>query len=425
MTKFKKTELDNGATVVTEENPNSVAVSCGIWVNSGTRHEKASEMGISHFLEHMVFKGTKTRSALRLARELEAVGGELNAFTTREHTCYHTLSLPEHLELCLDVLSDLVLNATFPAGELEIERGVILHEIAAAVENQEEYLYDAFYEKYFVGSPLGFPILGTEETVGNITRAGLRGRYKSRYAGKNLIVSAAGQLDHDMVVKAVSKTIGKIRSRPKPPLMKKSSFRPFTEIIERDSDQVHILVGLPAPHYKDPARFEGFIFNAILGGGMTSRLYQKIRERRGLVYSVYSSMNTFMDVGVTNIYASTSEKNFQTVMTIILDEVDKLKRKGVTPAEMKLFKTQVRGGILLGSDDVENRMNSIGVNEMIFGRFRPMDEVVTEVEAVDQKSMTAFLKRRLHLEKMGILVLGPEGTSKHLKWLKDLAREYS
>jgi predicted Zn-dependent peptidase len=162
-----------------------------------------------------------------------------------------------------------------------------------------------------------------------------------------------------------------------------------------------------------------------LGGGMTSRLYQKIREKRGLVYSVYSSMNTFMDIGITTIYASTSEKNFQTVLTIMLEELDRIQKKGITPAELKLFKTQVRGGIILGSDDVENRMNSLGVNEMVFGRYRPMAEVVQEVEAVNEKSLKVFLKRRLHLERKGILVLGPEGVGKHAQWLKDLSREYN
>ncbi|HEX4924696.1 MAG TPA: pitrilysin family protein [Bdellovibrionales bacterium] len=424
MTRFKKTLLDNGATVVTEENPHSNAVACGVWVNTGTRHEKAHEMGISHFLEHMVFKGTRRRSAFQLARALEAVGGELNAFTTREYTCYHTLSLPEHLGLCLDVLADISLNATFPPNELELERGVILQEIAAAQENYEEYLYDTFFERYFAGSPLGFPILGNEATISSISRAQIRDKYLQKYGGRGLVISVAGQLDHQHVVDTLAKTIGRHRGRARPVKTEKARYKPFCDIIEKDSDQVHILVGLPAPSFLDQTRFDGFIFNALLGGGMTSRLYQKIREKRGLVYSIYSSMNTFIDLGLINIYASTSEKNFKQVLTLILSELSRVTRNGITDSELKLFKTQVRGGILLGSDDVESRMNSLGVNEMVFGRYRPVEEIVSEVEATDSRSLANYLKKKVPLHRKGVLVLGPQGTRRHLPWLKELCREY-
>lgn len=425
MTRFKKTVLDNGATVVTEENPHSNAVACGVWINTGTRHEKAHEMGISHFLEHMVFKGTKRRTAFQLSRALEAVGGELNAFTTREYTCYHTLSLPEHLGLCLDVLSDLALNATFPSHELELERGVVLQEIAAAQENYEEYLYDSFFERYFAGSPLGFPILGNERTISSISRAQVRKKYMQKYAGGRLVISVAGQLDHQYVVDTLSKTIGRNKGKARAVRTEKARITPFCDVVEKDSDQVHILVGLPAPSFLDQTRFDGFIFNAVLGGGMTSRLYQKIREKRGLVYSIYSSMNTFIDLGLINIYASTSERNFKRVFSLILSELKRVVEKGILASEMKLFKTQVRGSILLGADDVESRMNSLGVNEMVFGRYRPIEDIIAEVEATDSDSLKTYLKKKVPLHRKGVLVLGPQGTSRHLPWMRELCHEYS
>lgn len=403
---YQKTVLDNGIRVVTESHRHTNAVSVGIWLLTGTRDEKESEAGLSHFLEHMVFKGTRHRNAFKIALELEAVGGDLNAFTTQEYTCFHATTLREHLPLQLDVLCDLVTHANFNIRELEREKLVVLQEIAMTTDQPEEYVFDVFYDDVYGKDRLGRPILGNEESVKSFKKSDLINYYNRRYTPQNMVISCAGDVDHEAVVKLVEKYLGRLKRRYDKRPRRKPKFCSFRKVIEKDTEQVQILVGAPAASFKDELRFEAFILNSFLGGGMTSKLYQSIREKRGLAYTVYSQITTFTDCGVMTIYAGTDSRQAKPVLNLIMSEMKKIKSKRISESDLKLFKTQVRGSILLGADDVENRMNSLGVNEMVFGEYRPVKQIVDELERVSTKSLRRYIEEYLSEEQLAVLVMG-------------------
>jgi predicted Zn-dependent peptidase len=404
--RFKKTVLKNGIRVVTEMHSESRAASLGIWVGTGTRDEAVGDEGISHFLEHLVFKGTDTRSAYQIAKSLEALGGELNAYTTREYTCYHALVLKDHWNLALDVLSDLVSNMKINKSDFALEKSVILQEITMGDDALEELIYDEYLSRCLPKHPLGRSILGTVASIESMTQRQILTYYKERYSGSNLIVSASGNIDHEEFVKAVESLLGhkpkkrlKVRrTRPK--------HRAFRAVIEKPVEQLHLLLGLPCASFKDRDRFEAFIVNAMLGGGMTSRLYQSVREKKGLVYTIYSSLNTFDDFGVTNIYASCEKANMKQVVKTIAQEFRRIARHGVSDTDINLFRTQLTGGLLLGADDIENRMQSIGVNEMVFGKYKPVDEIIDEINALTADSVNAYLEKRFDLKNLGAVLMG-------------------
>jgi predicted Zn-dependent peptidase len=403
---FQKTVLDNGVRVVTESHPFTRAVAAGIFVETGTRHEKPAKSGITHFLEHMVFKGTRKRNAYELAAVLEAVGGDLNAFTTREYTCFHATSLKEHTDLSLDVLTDLVTGATLTAEDFEKEREVIIQEIQMSKDNLEEYILDEYLEHVYQGQDLGINILGTEETLNALKRAELAKHYKNMFRGPQVIVSVSGPVEHEQVVASVAKRLGKLPKRTLKHDMKRPRVKRIQEYIERPSEQVHLLVGLPSCSYKSPLRFESYVVNDLLGGGVTSRLYQKIREDKGLVYSVYSFLQSFVDSGLLLIYAGTGEQNAQQVLKIIKAELAKFKKSGIKPNELSMFKTQVKGQILLGAEDMENRMNSLGVNEMVFQQYKPIDEVISEIDKVTVKSVKEYVSKYVHPDETSLMIMG-------------------
>lgn len=416
---FQKTVLENGIRVVTESHRYANAVSTGVFVETGTRDEKPEEAGLTHFLEHMVFKGTRRRSAFGIAKELEAVGGDLNAYTTQEYTCFHATTLREHLDLQLDVLCDLMLNATFDRKELEREKQVVLQEISMTADNPEEYVFDLFYDEIFGSHQLGRPILGTEKSVSSFQRSLLKRFYETRYTNKNIVVSCAGNVDHEEVVKKVEKLLGGMKRRMSDRKRRKPRMTPLRRVVTKESEQVQIVVGLPAASFRDQQRFEAFIVNGLLGGGMTSRLYQSVRERRGLAYTIYSQLVTFTDVGTIAIYAGTDAKHVGTVLGVIEKVLMDLTRKKISESDLKLFKTQVRGGILLGADDVENRMSSLGINEMIFGEYRPVDRVVEEIDSVTTKSVRDYVQRTIDLDSAAVMIMGPVGPG-DLKWPEHL-----
>ncbi len=289
--------------MVTEDHPNSRAIAIGVWVLTGTRDEAPEQAGISHLLEHLVFKGTKTRNAYQIAKSLEEVGGELNAYTTKEYTCYHALVLKDHWEKALEVLCDLVSNMKVSSADYKTEKGVILQEIAMTDDSHEEIAHDLFFEKALKNHNLGKPILGTVASVARMSQRDVMAYYKKNYSGSNIIVSAAGNLEHDKFTKMTEKLL---KTKKKTKLIidrQKPKFHPIREVVEKQSEQVHFLMGLPSITFRDKYRFEAYIVNALLGGGMTSRLYQSVREKRGLVYTIYSSLNTFSDFGMMLVYA--------------------------------------------------------------------------------------------------------------------------
>ncbi len=417
---FRKSTLPNGIRVVTENHPTAKALSVGIWVITGTRDEHPAQAGISHFVEHMVFKRTHKRTAYQIAREMEAVGGEINAFTSREYTCFFTHSLAEHLPLSLDVLSDVACRAAFHSDELEKEKQVVLQEIHMSEDNLEEFIFDLYFQRIYGNGPMGWPILGTEETVHAMKRKTVLDYYHGRYSGDRIIVSVAGAIDHESVAEMVEKALKPKQKKGDKFSRRKAPLRPFREIIERPSEQVHMLMGYPASTFCDRLRFEGYIVSTLLGGGMTSKLYQSVRERRGLVYSIYTQLTSFTDSGSLLVYAGAETKNIKRVVELTLKEIQRLRENGISARDLNLFKTQVKGQVLLGSDDVENRMNSLGVNELVFEQYRPIEQVIHDVDAVTRDSVQEYVETYLLPEKMGLMLLGAAKPEDFNSWLADL-----
>jgi len=411
---FQKTRLKNGVRVLTERHPSARALSVGIWVETGTRDERAIDAGLSHFVEHMVFKRTRGRTAYQIARELEAVGGEINAYTTREYTCFYTHALADSLELSLDVLSDLVCRAELDATDVEKEKQVVLQEIQMAQDNLEDFIYDVFSERIYGANSMGWPILGSDKTVQNFSRRQVRDYYRRQYSAPRLIVAVAGNVEHDDVVQLTQKYLRPPAGRRRGAWRGKPRIKTVRDFISKPAEQTHILLGWPSVSVKSRTRFEAYIVSALLGGGMTSRLYQSVRERRGLVYSIYSQLAAYVDSGLLLIYAATDEKKAEAVVRTCLKEIERLRAVGIRKSDLELFRRQVTGQILLGSDDVENRMSSIGVNEMVFGDYRSIDDVVQDLERVSVDSVNAYLQRYLNPKDMSVLMMGA-GRSKLMK----------
>ena len=430
---FRKDVLPNGIRVVTERHPASRAASCGIWVTKGTRDEAADEAGLAHFVEHLVFKRTKKRNAYEISRDMEAVGGELNAFTSREYTSFVSHSLKEDLGLSLDVLSDLVCAPVFDAGDIRKEKQVVIQEIHMSEDVLEDTIFDRYLELAYPKQALGRPTLGSEKSIQEMKRSKVVNFHGRQFVPENIIVSVTGDVDHQEVVDLSNKYLkfSKANSpagkRAVPAESRTGEFvaaKPFRKAIRRPSEQAHILIGLPSHEMRNDMRFEGFIVNQLLGGGMTSKLYQTVREDRGLVYSIYSQLITFVDAGLNVIYAGTEPKHMPTVVDLTLKELKKIRKNGISRADLNLFKTQVRGQILLGADDTESRMNSLGVNEMVFGEYRSVDDVIRDIEAISLDSVHEYIEKYLGTDKvgeeLGILVMGqvPEGPT--TKWLESL-----
>jgi predicted Zn-dependent peptidase len=403
---FKKSVLKNGIRVITENHPYSRAVSVGFFVDIGSRDESPELSGVTHFIEHLVFKGTKKRSAFQIAESLEAVGGDLNAYTTRETTCFHATCLTEHFSLALDVLSDLIRGAKLTQKDFERERMVILQELDMAKDSPEDFGGDLYFEKVFAGDPLGAEIAGTPESLSKLKRKNLISYYHRHYTGCQLLVSAAGAVDHDDVVAKVKRALGDLDAGESVPKRLKPKYRSFEHFHQRPSEQVHLFFGMPSTSYKDPLRFDSYIVNALLGGGVTSRLYQRVREERGLVYAIYSFLQSFVDTGLLQIYAGSSAKNCLQVTDIILDETEKLRQKPPGKKEIAMYRTQLEGQILLGAEDMENRMNSLGVNEMVFGSYRPVEQVIEEIRSVNVDSVRRYLDGYFSEERLSFLGVG-------------------
>lgn len=391
---------------MSELHPGSRAVSIGVWVLTGTRDEVPEIAGMSHLLEHLVFKGTKTRSTYQIAKSLEALGGELNAYTTREYTCYHALVLKDHWQKALDVLSDLVSNMNLVKKEFDLEKGVILQEIAMSDESHEDIIYDILYDQAYGVHPLGRPILGTPKSIALMKQNQVMDYYKKNYTGRNILVSVTGAIDHDEFMVEVQKHLGKKKKSALKNVRKKPRWLRRRVVVEKQSEQVHMLLGLPTASFRDKYRFEAVITNTLLGGGMTSKLYQSVREKKGLVYSIFSSLNTHIDSGMLNIYAGAEAKSVKKVGELITKEFQRVRKNGATKADVEMFKTQVAGSILLGSDDIENRMTSLAVNEMVFGSYRSVESVIEEINQVTVDSVNHYIRNELDLNNTSGVLLG-------------------
>jgi len=404
---FERSELASGATVVTEAMPGVRSVSCGFWFDVGSRDEPASLAGTSHFLEHLLFKGTPTRSAKDIADAFDAVGGDVNAFTGKEYTCYYARVIDRDLPMALDVLSDMITNSKIDADDLESERKVILEEIAMHEDAPDELVHDLFYRSLLEGHPLGRPVLGFNETIGSVARDEVAGYWRERYSPSNLVVAAAGNLDHASLVDSIESLFdvraGDRTSReggaPQP--------RSGVSVHTRPTEQAHIIVGMEGLARADEDRHALAVIDSVLGGGMSSRLFQEIREKRGLAYAVYSYRALFADAGAFSIYAGTTPQNADTVIDIITGELEAVLDNGITPAELERAKGHLRGALVLSSEDPGSRMNRMGKQQLTMGEILSIDELIERFDALGTEDIERVCQRVLGPRRFQVTIVGP------------------
>jgi predicted Zn-dependent peptidase len=386
--------------------PHIRSVSIGIWVKTGSRHEDPEYNGISHFVEHMVFKGTKTRTAEDIARQIDSIGGNMDAFTAKECICFNVKVLDEHVPIAMDVLTDLVLNPVFDADDIRRERGVILEEIKMDEDNPDYLVHEIFAQNFWKDHPLGKPILGTKDTVRRFEQPLLFEYYGKRFAPSNLIVAAAGSLKHEEFVQLVKERFQQLAAS-------QNGFHetPKTQarIIMRNKkslEQVQICVGVPSHPISHEKRFASYVLNTLLGGGMSSRLFQNIRERQGLVYAIFSELNPYRDTGCLSIYAGTSKQSAPKVVDSVVQEFRKLKSEQVPAEELRRAKDQLKGSLMLSLESSTARMSNLARNEMYFQRFFSMDELIRSIEAVTAEELTQLAQQYFQPDHIAVTVLG-------------------
>ncbi len=416
----RKSVLPGGLRVVTEFLPAVRSVALGIWVGVGSRDEDTSHAGATHYLEHLLFKGTRKRTALEISSAMDAVGGEMNAFTAKEYTCYYARVLDADLPLAIDVLSDMVTASLIEPRDVDAERNVVLEEIAMNEDDPSDSVHEAFTAHLFGDTPLGRPILGTVDSINAITRGQIHEHYLARYTPPHLVVAAAGNLDHDTVVAGIAAAFGPVLSGapeavPAAPRLRGSAglaggYGPAAgtgvKLVSRSIEQANLVLGCEGLSRTDDRRFALGVLNAALGGGMSSRLFQEVREKRGLAYSVYSFSAQHADTGLWGIYAGCLPSKADEVLSIGADEVAKVVADGLSDAELARGKGQVRGGIVLGLEDPSSRMTRLGKSELVYPRLEPVDEVLAAIDAVTHEDVRAIAGEILTRPK-ALAVVGP------------------
>ncbi len=400
---YHKTILPNGARVVSERITSVRSISIGIWVETGSRDESEKNNGISHFIEHMVFKGTKRRSVREIARSLESVGGYLNAFTGKEHTCFYARVLDEYTELALDVLSDLVQHPRFPERELEKEKGVVIEELKNAEDDPDDIIHDYFDKAVFGNHALGRPVIGVEQNLRSFTRTDLMRYLHDRYVPPNMVIAAAGNIDHETLVRlsmrflddSAKRALGRPSTRVRPKLHK-----PHRKEFQKPIQQAHVCLGTQAYSVKSRYRYPLLVLNTLLGDGMSSRLFQNIREKYGFAYTVYSYVNMMSDAGVFGAYIGTDRSHVDSSIDLMVHELEKLRKKPVSGAELARTKAQLKGSMMLSLESIPNRMMRLGSSELYFGELKPIDSIIQQVDSVSQGDVQEvandlFLESRL------------------------------
>jgi predicted Zn-dependent peptidase len=397
----------NGLTVLTEKMDHIRSVSMGIWIKSGSRHEDPNFNGISHFLEHMVFKGTTNRSAEDIARQVDSIGGNMDAFTGKETICFNVKVLDEHLPIAVDVLSDMVLHPVFDGKEIIRERGVILEEIKMDEDNPDYLVHEIFTQNFFKDHPLGKPILGTKETVRRFSQEAILDYYGGKFAPGNMIISAAGNLDHKEFVELLRERFEQLPPgtngwHDTPP-------KTNSRIILRNKkslEQVQICVGVPSYSISHDRRYVTYVLNTLLGGGMSSRLFQNVREKQGLVYSIFSELNPFRDAGMMSVYAGTSRESAGKVVKAIVNEFHQLKSTAISDEELKRAKDQLKGSLMLSLESSTARMSNLARQEMYYDHFIGMDEIINRIQAVTVEDLLKSANELFQPELIAVTVLG-------------------
>jgi predicted Zn-dependent peptidase len=411
----RRTVLPGGLRVITEAMPTVRSVSFGVWVGVGSRDETPALAGSSHYLEHVLFKGTKRRNALEISAALDAVGGEMNAFTSKEYTCFYARVLDNDLPLAVDVISDMMTSSVVRTADVDSERGVILEEIAMHEDDPGDVVHDAFAEALFGDTPLGRPILGTVKSINALQRTAIHGYYRRRYRPENMVIAAAGNLDHARVVRLVAKAFGEMLSdnaqidrRPSPPRVggRPPASRSGVSVVPRPTEQAHLVLGVPALSRVDERRFALGVLNGALGGGMSSRLFQEVREKRGLAYSVYSYAAHHAETGMFGVYAGCQPAKAAEVLDICRDQLDLVARAGITTEELSRGKGQLAGALVLGLEDTGSRMSRLGKAELVYGELLTVDELLASIDAVTLEQVREVAATVLSA-KQTLAVIGP------------------
>lgn len=403
---YRKTTLDSGLRIITEEVPYLKSVTLGIWVRCGSRYEDPRVNGICHFIEHMLFKGTEMRSTFDIAREIDTVGGALNAFTSRETTCFYCKVLDENLDVATDLLTDIFLNSTFPDYEIEREKRVIFQEILMTEDSPEEFVHEVLGNRFWKGDPLGLPVMGTVETVGGLSRDSML-RFKNRaYNTAETIVCAAGKLKHEHIVDLISAKMEKLPHHDGSAPLPSPRSVVAREVINRDLEQIHFCAAVPGPSAVHKDRHAGYLLSTILGGGMSSRLFQEVREKSGLAYSVYSFLSAVSDAGMFGLYAACEPSRIEELLSILKRETTVL-ASGVTEEEIAVTKKQFRGNIVLSMESSESRMHRLAKAEYYHGRHVSYSEVIEAVEGVTTADIADLAERIINPEQFTLVALGP------------------
>ncbi|MFH2049627.1 MAG: pitrilysin family protein [bacterium] len=408
---YKKTVLSNGLRVVTEKIPSVRSISLGIWVEVGSRYETPKENGMSHLIEHMLFKGTKKRSAKKIAQELESVGGNLNAFTSKEHTCYTARIVDEHLEIATDVLADMTCNSRLAPNHLAMEKKVILEEIKESLENPSDHIHDLFSETIWRNQAIGRPILGDMESVSSIQRSNIVSYMKNYYRTGAIVIAAAGNISHQKLVDLVKDkfTFPEGNSNTAYPITPPEKNE--TTFTNNSNAQVHLCLGFTGPKYDSKLRMPALVVNTYLSGGMSSVLFQKVREQKGLAYSVYSFLDLYKDSGLFGTYAGTDKNRAAECIDIILKEFDKLKKRRISSLNLKQIKDQFKGQFALGMESSSARMNRTARMELYLGIFKTFDQTIRDIEKVTSSEVLEYANLTLNRNKMALAVLGPANKS--------------
>jgi predicted Zn-dependent peptidase len=404
---YAKSVLPNGMRVVTERMPHVRSVAVGVWVETGSRHEPDDRGGISHLIEHLVFKGTANRSAEQIARTMDSVGGQMDAFTTKEHTCFYVQVLDEHLPLGVELLTDILLHPLFDAEELEREKSVVLQEIRMVEDTPDDLIHDLFSAHVWRGHPLGRPILGSREAVVGYDRRAVHDHFVQHYVPPKIIIAVAGNVTHDQVLELFGSRFNGFGRAPidradPPPVLNAGA-----NIVHKNLEQVHLVMGFPGLSHGARERYALFVLNDVVGGSMSSRLFQEIRERQGLVYSIHSGVQSFRDTGTLYVYAATDGQNFAKVLKSILKETRTLKKDGVFADELHRAKQHLKGSLMLSLENTSSRMNRLAKHEMHFGSFLTLDQMLGAIDQVRHEEVQALVGELLDEDRLALTTYGP------------------
>lgn len=405
----EKTTLKNGLTIVTEKVESVKSVSVGIWVKTGSRNESQQQAGVTHFLEHMLFKGTKSRSSYDIAMSMESVGGYLNAFTSSEYTCYYSRCLNTELNQALDVLSDMILNPSFPEDEVQKEKKVVIEEMKMYRDSPKDYIFDQFSGHVFKDHPLGRPVLGNEETVSAFDRQDLYNYMQERYQPSNLLISVAGNVDHQEVVELSAKAFGEVEG--KDPVDREVSMpdHVIDQVqLSKPIEQTHMVVGRRGLDYNHEDRYRLLLANTVLGGGMSSRLHQNVREKYGYCYTIASFNQSYLDTGLYGIYIGTDKEYVEHVRDLIQKELDKLKENPIPEKELNEAKSQLKGKLMLSLESMSNRMSRLAKSEIYYNRYVTLDELIDKIDQVEADQIQQFAQSFFDSNAFSEVLLFPE-----------------